>query len=145
GKTLSRCWGTRVRFLSAGFAGTLFGDGFGRFGGRCLGGGRHGRASFALGIRFRLGGGLLRGRLLLDRLGVGVRLGRFCRRLLGCRLCGFGTALRLAAALGDTFVDQRDGLRQRDGLFRLVARDGGVDATRGDIGAITAALDRDST
>src|SRR5258707_450714 len=55
-----------------------------------------------------------------------------------------GVALRLAATLRHAFVDQRDGFFERNGLLRLVAGNGGVDAARGDIGAIAAALDRDA-
>ena len=52
--------------------------------------------------------------------------------------------LRLAAALGDPFIDQGDGFGQGDAVLGLVARDGGVDPARGDIGAVAATLDRDA-
>src|SRR4051812_42479742 len=91
-------------------------------------------------FRFRLGGSLFRG----------SRLGGLCglQRLV---LFGLGWlrllrhTLRLAAALGGTLIDQRDGLGQGDGLLRLVAGNGGIDAARGDIGAIAAALGHHGT
>src|SRR6185312_1361951 len=61
-------------------------------------------------------------------------LGRL--RCLLCSLLGF----RLSAALGCALVDQRDRFRQRDRILFLVARDRRVDAARGDIGAVAAAL-----
>src|SRR6185369_380540 len=59
--------------------------------------------------------------------------------------CGLlGAALRLAATLGGTLVDQRNGLGERDRLRRLVARDRGVNTAGRDVGAIAAVLDRDA-
>ena len=60
-----------------------------------------------------------------------------------CRLCGLGLLrlASLAAALGRALVDQRDRLRQRDGVLILVARNRGIDAAGGDVSAIAAVLD----
>ena len=139
GKPLSRCFATYPRALPAlFFAGALAALALQRMSWRR----RHRRAGLADGIGLRLCRGFLRDRLLgrLRRLRIGLRLGR---RLLRRRLL-LGAPLRLAAALGDALVDQRDGFFQRDGFLGLVARDGGVDAARGDVGAIAAALDGDA-
>src|SRR6185437_3341293 len=108
-----------------------------RFGRRSLRCGGNRRARLADGNRFRLGG-LLRRRLFhwLGWLGhLGIRRGRLrLRRLPG---------LALAAAFGRPLVDQRDRLGERDRVLVLVARNRGIDAARGDIGAIAAVLDRD--
>src|SRR5882672_7549415 len=144
------------RHLSACLAGALLCGGFGRrLRWRGFGRRRYRRAGLAgrggaIGLRLRRG--FLRDRLL-GRLANGlvngfgrlrIRFGRlFCFGRLG-GLGLLGAPLRLAAALGDAFVDQRDGFFERDGLLRLVAGDGGVDAARRDIGAVAAALDRDA-
>src|SRR5258708_2979462 len=63
------------------------------------------------------------------------------------RLRGFGlldVAGGLAATRGHAFVNQPDRFRKRDGVRRLVAGDRGVDASRGDIGAVASVLDRDA-
>src|SRR5450432_3343522 len=144
--------------LSACLAGALLGGGLGYwFRRRGFGRRRYRRAGLAGrggAVRFRLGRGFLRGRFLgrlvgglarrLGRLGIRFRFGRLlCLGRLG-GFCFLGAALRLAAALGDAFVDQRDGFFERDGFLRLVAGDRGVDAARRDIGAVTSALDRDA-
>src|ERR1700730_14792237 len=139
GKTLSRCFAT----LSACLAGALLGGGFGcRFRRRGFGRRRYRRAGLAGGgaVRFRLGRRFfchcLLGRLVGGLAGRLVgRLWRLCIRFNFGRLlpfgrlggfCFLGAALRLAAALGDAFVDQRDGFLERDGFLRLVAGDRGV-------------------
>src|SRR6185437_14350165 len=121
----------------------------GRFGGRSLRVGCDRRARLADGIRFRLcrlfrrllGRGFLRGlgRIRLGGFGLVLAFGLGRLRRLLCSFLG----LALAAALGGALVDQRDGFRQRDRVLFLVARDRGIDAACGDIGAVTAALDRD--
>src|SRR6185437_2997784 len=113
-------------------------------------------ARLADGVRFRLGRFLRRS--LLHRFGgfrlVGFRLvwlsfglfgilGLGCLHCLLCSLLGFRLAAALVSSLGRALVDQRDGFRQRDRVLFLVARDRRVDAARGDIGAVTAALDGD--
>src|SRR6185436_1038683 len=93
----------------------------------------------------RFCGGLLRCRLLgrLWRVGIGRLVGSLLwRGLLCCSL--LGAALRLAAALGGTLVDQRNGLGERDRLGRLVARDRGVDAAGRDVSAVAAILHCDA-
>src|SRR5258708_38074186 len=150
------------RHLSACLAGALLCGGFGRrlrwrgFGRRRYrGAGLAGRGG-AIGLRLRRG--FLRGRLLgwlvsrlvtrfvtrFGRLRIRFRLGRLVcfGRLGGLGL--LGAPLRLAAALCDAFVDQRDGFCERDGFLGLVAGDRGVDAAGRDIGAVAAALDRDT-
>src|SRR5216684_601193 len=139
GKPRSRCFAT----LPAGLAGAFFRRRFGRrrgLRGRRLGGRRHRSARLVDRIGFRLCRGFFRRRLFdrLRRLRVGFQPG-WLRRL------GFsGASLRLAAALRHALVDQCDGFFERDGVLRLVARDGGVDAAGSDIGAVASALDRDA-
>ena len=84
-------------------------------------------------VAFLAGLGASRSGRLVDSF-----LGGFFRRGL------LGATLRFAAALGGALVDQRDRFGNRDGLRRLVARDGGVDAAGGDVSAIAAVLDRDA-
>src|SRR6202163_426913 len=136
GKTLSPCFAT----LSACLANALLSRRLGGLGGGRFAHPRHRCARLAGGFGFRLGRGFFRDRLF-DRLRwlcICFRLGWF--RRLGL----LGAPLRLGAAFGHAFVDQRDRFRQRDGVRRLVARDRGVDAAGGDIGAIASVLDRDA-
>src|SRR5438309_1196422 len=140
GKLLSRFLGT----LSAGLAGALLRRRFGCCCGFCrrrLGGGCDRRARLAGGFRFRFCGSLLRRRFLggFRCVGIGCLGGGLLRRgLLRCSL--LGAALRFAAALGGALVDQRDGFGERNRLWRLVARDRGVDAAGRDVGAVAAVL-----
>src|SRR5262249_42944038 len=74
---------------------------------------------------------------------------RRCFAISGLVASGLGALGRLlrfglAATLGRALVDQCDRLGQRDRILLELGRDRGVDAARGDTGAVAAALHRDS-